>query len=77
MVADTRLVVKTNSEVLLVSWHRRQTAFEPDGLVFVAMNYRLGAFGWSAGPTIQSDGAANVGLLDQRLALDWVQKHIA
>ncbi|KAI8186418.1 Carboxylesterase [Colletotrichum sp. SAR 10_75] len=53
------------------------TAFEPDGLVFVAINYRLGAFGWSAGPTIQSDGAANVGLLDQRLALDWVQKHIA
>ncbi|KAH9234942.1 hypothetical protein K456DRAFT_1771397 [Colletotrichum gloeosporioides 23] len=53
------------------------TAFEPDGLVFVAINYRLGAFGWSAGPTIQSDGAANVGLLDQRLALEWVQKHIA
>ncbi|KAF4829002.1 Carboxylesterase patB [Colletotrichum tropicale] len=53
------------------------TAFEPNGLVFVAINYRLGAFGWSAGPTIQSDGAANVGLLDQRLALDWVQKHIA
>ncbi|KAI8284668.1 Carboxylesterase [Colletotrichum sp. SAR11_57] len=53
------------------------TAFEPDGLVFVAINYRLGAFGWSAGPTVQSDGAANVGLLDQRLALDWVQKHIA
>ncbi|KAF0329845.1 carboxylesterase family protein [Colletotrichum asianum] len=53
------------------------TAFEPDGLVFVAINYRLGAFGWSAGPTIQSDGTANVGLLDQRFALDWVQKHIA
>ncbi|EQB50164.1 acetylcholinesterase [Colletotrichum gloeosporioides Cg-14] len=53
------------------------TAFEPDGLVFVAINYRLGAFGWSAGPTIQSDGAANVGLLDQRLALYWVQEHIS
>lgn len=47
-----------------------------DGVVFVAINYRLGAFGWLAGPTLQSDGTANAGLYDQRLALQWIQKYI-
>jgi carboxylesterase type B len=36
----------------------------------------LGAFGWLAGPTLQSKGSANAGLLDQQLALEWVQKYI-
>ncbi|KAI9770428.1 MAG: hypothetical protein M1840_003314 [Geoglossum simile] len=45
-------------------------------VIYVAPNYRLGAFGWIAGPTLQSNGSANVGLLDQRLALEWVQKYI-
>lgn len=47
-----------------------------DGLVFVSINYRLGAFGWLAGPTLQSNGTANAGLYDQRLALQWVQDNI-
>ena len=47
-----------------------------EGLIFVSLNYRLGAFGWLAGPTLQSDGVANAGLYDQRLALQWVQDNI-
>jgi carboxylesterase type B len=47
------------------------------GVIYVAMNYRLGAFGFLAGPTVQSNGTANAGLYDQRLALEWVQTHIA
>lgn len=47
-----------------------------EGIIFVSFNYRLGAFGWLAGPTLQSDGLANAGLYDQRLALQWVQKNI-
>ena len=47
-----------------------------DGLIFVSLNYRLGAFGWLAGPTLQSNGTANAGLYDQRLALQWVQDNI-
>ena len=41
------------------------------------MNYRLGAFGWLSGPTFQANGTANVGLYDQRFALEWVQEHIS
>lgn len=38
---------------------------------------QLGAFGWLGGSTLQqANGTANAGLLDQRLALDWVQKNI-
>ena len=47
-----------------------------EGVIFVSLNYRLGAFGWLAGPTLQSDGIANAGLYDQRLALQWVQNNI-
>lgn len=45
--------------------------------IFVTLNYRLGAFGWLSGPTVQSDGTANAGLYDQRTALLWVQKYIS
>lgn len=51
-------------------------ATSTDGIVFVALNYRLGAFGWLSGPTFQEDGVANAGLYDQRLALEWVQDNI-
>ncbi|KAI4143750.1 MAG: hypothetical protein L6R39_004468 [Caloplaca ligustica] len=47
-----------------------------EGVVYVALNYRLGAFGFLAGPTLQSDGTANAALYDQRLALKWVENHI-
>ncbi|ETI26891.1 hypothetical protein G647_09990 [Cladophialophora carrionii CBS 160.54] len=48
-----------------------------DGIIFVAMNYRLGAFGWLAGPSLQAaGGVSNAGLYDQRLALQWVRDHI-
>ena len=48
-----------------------------DGFVFVSINYRLGAFGWLAGPSLEAAGGiANAGLHDQNLALAWVQKNI-
>ncbi|KAL3424599.1 carboxylesterase family protein [Phlyctema vagabunda] len=49
-----------------------------DGVIYVTLNYRLGAFGWLSSPEfIQEGGVANLGLWDQRLALDWVQQNIA
>ncbi|EME39346.1 hypothetical protein DOTSEDRAFT_66360 [Dothistroma septosporum NZE10] len=47
------------------------------GIIFVSINYRLGAFGWLAGSSFQKNGDANAGLLDQHFALQWVQKYIS
>ncbi|KAH9905108.1 Alpha/Beta hydrolase protein [Xylariomycetidae sp. FL2044] len=44
--------------------------------IFVAGNYRLGAFGWLSGPTMEERGRTNAGLYDQRLVLQWVQDFI-
>ena len=47
------------------------------GVVYVSINYRLGALGWLAGPSFaESGGVPNAGLHDQRQALYWVQKYI-
>jgi carboxylesterase type B len=46
-------------------------------VIYVAMNYRLGALGWLAGPSFQAEGGvSNLGLHDQRLALEWIQENI-
>jgi carboxylesterase type B len=44
--------------------------------IFVGINYRLGGFGFLGGKQILADGAANLGLLDQRMALEWVADNI-
>jgi triacylglycerol lipase len=46
-------------------------------VVFVAVNYRVGGFGFMPGAEILADGSSNLGLLDQRLGLQWVQDNIA
>ncbi|KAK7034661.1 hypothetical protein VNI00_012303 [Paramarasmius palmivorus] len=58
-------------------------AQHPTGLVGVSIAYRLGMMGFLGGPTIpffspdRKDADLNVGLLDQRAALEWVQRHIS
>ena len=44
-------------------------------MVVVALNYRLGAFGFLYGET--EDAPGNAGLHDQILGLKWVKKHIS
>ncbi|EME40268.1 hypothetical protein DOTSEDRAFT_74915 [Dothistroma septosporum NZE10] len=47
------------------------------GVVYVSVSYRLGAFGFSSGPTFEKEGGiANAALYDQRAALLWVQQNI-
>ncbi|KAJ6092074.1 Carboxylesterase type B [Penicillium canescens] len=47
-------------------------------MIYVGFNYRLGAFGWLSGQKFRSAGGMpNAGLYDQRLALEWVQRHIS
>lgn len=44
--------------------------------IYVAVNYRVGAFGFMPGADILKEGSANVGLLDQRMGLEWVADNI-
>lgn len=40
--------------------------------------HQLGAFGWLSGQKFKSAGGVpNAGLYDERLALEWIQRHIA
>jgi carboxylesterase type B len=45
-------------------------------IIYVGIQYRLGMFGFMGGDTIAQNGALNAGLLDQRAAMDWVQRNI-
>lgn len=51
------------------------------GIVSLTVNYRLGVFGFFAHPELTKESAnkasGNYGLLDQALALKWVQQNIA
>jgi para-nitrobenzyl esterase len=56
--------------------------FARDGVVLVAMNYRLGALGFFAHPALTREAGAtaplaNYGLMDQIAALKWVKRNIA
>jgi carboxylesterase type B len=45
-------------------------------ILFVAVNYRVGGFGFLAGKEILADGSTNLGLRDQRLGLQWTADNI-
>ncbi|RDI79000.1 hypothetical protein Vi05172_g11024 [Venturia inaequalis] len=45
-------------------------------LVWVAGNYRLGAYGFLTGTTVEKEGVPNAGFWDQRAVLEWIQKYI-
>lgn len=50
-----------------------------NNVILVTINYRLSGFGFFAHPTTVAAGgvpSANYGLLDQRLAMEWVHKNI-
>jgi acetylcholinesterase len=50
--------------------------FTGNQMIFVNINYRVGPFGFLTSEKVRKDGDLNVGLLDQRQALEWVQEHI-
>ncbi|KAI4161521.1 MAG: hypothetical protein LQ342_004805 [Letrouitia transgressa] len=47
-----------------------------NNFIGVAIQYRLGAFGFLSSDEVQRYGAVNAGLLDQLFALQWVQSYI-
>ncbi|KAI8962379.1 alpha/beta-hydrolase [Daldinia sp. FL1419] len=57
-----------NPASLIARSHR----FEDQGTIFVSINYRLGMYGWLSGDDLTS----NLGLYDQRMALNWIKDYI-
>jgi carboxylesterase type B len=48
----------------------------PEGVVVASIQYRLSGFGFLAGADVTNFGIPNAGLVDQRQALQWIQRHI-
>lgn len=46
-------------------------------MIFVSLSYRVGPYGFLASSEVEKGGSINNGLLDQRKALQWVQKYIS
>lgn len=46
-------------------------------VMYVAINYRVGGWGFMPGKELQAEGSTNLGLRDQRLGLEWIQENIA
>jgi para-nitrobenzyl esterase len=59
-------------------WYDGQFFASNNGVVLVTFNYRLGPLGFFAHPALAGENQplGNQGLLDQRFALQWVQKNI-
>ncbi|MCP9788181.1 carboxylesterase family protein [Cyanobium sp. Maggiore-St4-Cus] len=55
----------------------RLDALARQGVVVVSFNYRLGVLGFMPHPAFDSATNGNLGLVDQREALRWVQRNIA
>ncbi|KAL7917373.1 Carboxylesterase family domain-containing protein [Trichoderma austrokoningii] len=54
------------------------TQYAQGNIVWVSIQYRLGGYGFLNPDEFDGvDAVKNAGLLDQRLALEWVQRHIA
>jgi carboxylesterase type B len=45
-------------------------------IIYVSTQYRLGAYGFLSSAEVRENGQANAGLLDQRSALEWIQRNI-
>ena len=62
-------------------WYDGRNLANDKDVVFVAMNYRLGPFGFFASGHLAAEDAdhstGGYGIMDQRLALQWVQDNIA
>lgn len=46
-----------------------------NNMIFITFNYRLGAFGFLAGSSMEKGGLPNAGLWDQRAVFEWVRSY--
>jgi len=79
--SSRRLLRHPCMDVIVLSHgsHSLSDGFYSQGtpILFVSINYRLGPLGFPLGPKAVERGALNLGLHDQRVALQWVQENIA
>ncbi|KAE8140953.1 alpha/beta-hydrolase [Aspergillus pseudotamarii] len=54
----------------------RQSIADDQPLIYVAINYRLGFFGFATSKAMVENKQTNAGLRDQRAALEWVRDNI-
>ncbi|KAH8200712.1 hypothetical protein TruAng_005101 [Truncatella angustata] len=55
-----------------IAWYNGQYFADQEDVVLVSINYRLNIFGFPGNPNT----TANLGLLDQRLAIEWIRDNI-
>ncbi|CAO2651729.1 Nn.00g000120.m01.CDS01 [Neocucurbitaria sp. VM-36] len=60
-----------------MSYIVQQSVLNSKPVIGISINYRMAAFGFIDSKEIAETGNQNLGLRDQRLALKWVNKHIA
>ncbi|PVH98305.1 alpha/beta-hydrolase [Periconia macrospinosa] len=60
-----------------LSYIVQQSAEMNKHMIGISINYRMAAFGFINGAAVKASGTQNLGLRDQRLALQWVNRHIS
>ncbi|EJT98043.1 alpha/beta-hydrolase [Dacryopinax primogenitus] len=59
------------------SWIVQRSMEMGSPIIFASFNYRVHAFGFLGGAEVHAAGLENLGLFDQRLALQWIQENVA
>jgi carboxylesterase type B len=60
-----------------MSYVVQQSVLNNKPVIGISINYRMAAFGFISSDEVNAEGVQNLGLRDQRLALQWVNKHIS
>ncbi|KAI4623046.1 uncharacterized protein J4E87_006139 [Alternaria ethzedia] len=60
-----------------MSYIVQQSVLNNKPVIGISINYRMAAFGFLYSEEVETAGAQNLGLRDQRLAMQWVNKHIS
>ncbi|KAI4913672.1 hypothetical protein J4E90_005392 [Alternaria incomplexa] len=60
-----------------MSYIVQQSVLNNKPVIGISINYRMAAFGFLYSEEVEAAGAQNLGLRDQRLAMQWVNKHIS
>lgn len=66
-------IFQTPQEFPLFDWVNQSNP----KIVAVNFGYRLNIMGFLSSSALLAEGSSNGGILDQRAALDWVQRHIS